>query len=161
MEVHRTPTDVNLGDDIIEIDQGVGLVCEVMRCSTHQWTARGVRAPVGRVSHGGLDLAILKIYADKPRAAVAARRLDETFPCRLSQLLPRRSVNCGTRVGLITATRGNRREVACGGAEGSMRNGTFDEPPVWVNTPNQYEGMQHPAVPDLESVQRAANKRGQ
>ena len=79
MEVHRTPTDVNLGDDIIEIDQGVGLVCEVMRCSTHQWTARGVRAPVGRVSHGGLDLAILKIYADKPRAAVAARRLDETF----------------------------------------------------------------------------------
>ena len=47
------------------------------------------------------------------------------------------------------------------GAEGSMRNDTFDEPPVWVNTPNQYEGMQHPAVPDLESVQRAANKRGQ
>ena len=25
------------------------------------------------------------------------------------------------------------------GAEGSMRNDTFDEPPVWVNTPNHYE----------------------
>ena len=35
MEVHRAPTDVHLGNDIVEIDQGVGLVREVMRCSTH------------------------------------------------------------------------------------------------------------------------------